>query len=82
MGVGSSKETVEDKGVLVGRVLLTQIPKSIPMKLVVLTSTMNPSQDDVDLSKVKKKGISINEGGACSSSKMVKIIPTTNPKDK
>lgn len=38
-GLGSSKGTDEDKGLVVGRVLATQIPTSLPMKPLMTTST-------------------------------------------
>lgn len=63
--VGSSKGSVEDKGVVVGRFLSMQIPTSILMKpfdssLTTTSTKTNPFKENVDLSKVQKKGISIN----------------------
>lgn len=75
----------EDKGVVVGRVLPTQIPTSIPMKPITsiaaaTTTTMNDPQANVDWSKLQKKKISIGEGG--SSKEVTNQESASVPKDK
>ncbi|CAI9298869.1 unnamed protein product [Lactuca saligna] len=81
-GVSSSKASNEDKGKFVGKVMSTQNPTSIPMKPVVTTSTTTTTTPNVnfDLSKLKKKGISIGEGS--SSYVVVKNTSNVDPKDK
>lgn len=81
-GIGSSKVSGEDIRKVVGKLMSTQIPTSIPMKPVVTTSTTITAtlNVDIDLSKLQKKGISIREGG--SSTVVVKNTSTVDPKDK
>lgn len=85
--VGSSKGSVEDKGVVVGRFLSMQIPTSILMKpfdssLTTTSTKTNPFKENVDFSKVQKKGISINEGGGGTISLNVHKNSNVDPKDK
>lgn len=60
----------------------TQIPKTLTMKHVVLSSTTTSTIANFDQLKVQSKGISINEGAGGSSSAFVKTAFNNDPKGK
>ncbi|CAI9290953.1 unnamed protein product [Lactuca saligna] len=64
-GIGSPKGTDEDKSIVVGKSMSTQIPTLLPMKTIVRTSTIITTPNaNVDLSNLQKNGTSIREGGS------------------
>lgn len=82
-GVGSSKGSREDSGLLVRKVTSMQIPiKPVIRSSITSTSTVNLLQENVYRSKAQNKRISINEVVGVSSSFLVKSTSNVNPKDK
>lgn len=75
MGVGSSKEIGDKFGVVVGKVINTQIQTTISMKPITSTSTKKNM-------RALTKGISINEGARGTSSVLEKSNLNVDPKDK
>lgn len=69
-GVGSSKDFDGEKGVVFEKVISTQIPTSIPMKSIVVSSTTVTSTTNV--SKDPSKEFSIREGEGGFSNALVK----------
>lgn len=76
------KESVEDKGVVVGKVLSTQIPTTTLMKLVISSSTTSTTTRNTTYWNVQKKGIAINEEAGGSSYALFKPTSNVDPKDE
>ncbi|CAH1422833.1 unnamed protein product [Lactuca virosa] len=81
-GVGSSKASSDDTGVVIGKIMSTQILTTIPMKLVIVSLTTTSTTTSFDQSKDQSTGIPTTECVGGLSSALVKITSNNDPKDK